>query len=243
MISMSAIGEIIFRMSSRVCWRCETKAHMTLEGDVHRIAHNAGSSSYVLCGLYLCNECRYPSVALANRQGHPNSDRDWLDGRMPDKPKITWFPLRGLAREFPDVPEHIASAASEAYECHSIGAHRAAGAMARAVIEATAKDKGITKGRLIDKIEEMESQGLIRGHIKVAAHEVRHLGNDMAHGDFIEPVDETETAETLELMSEILNEVYQSPAKIARRQAARQAKATAQATWRAPGRAAPPEAT
>ena len=99
--------------------------------------------------------------------------------------------------------------------------------MARSVIEATAKNKGIATGRLVDKIEELEKRSLIRPHIKDAAHEVRHLGNDMAHGDFIDPVTEEETAETLELMSEILNEVYQSPAKIGRRAAARAAKKTA----------------
>ena len=36
-------------------------------------------------------------------------------------------------------------------------------------------------------------------------------------GDFTDPVDETEAAKFLELMSEILKEVYQSPAKINRR--------------------------
>jgi hypothetical protein len=59
------------------------------------------------------------------------------------------------------VLEHIASAASEAYECQSIGAHRAARSLARAVVEAIAKHKGITQGRLVDKIEEMEQQDLI----------------------------------------------------------------------------------
>jgi uncharacterized protein Yka (UPF0111/DUF47 family) len=96
--------------------------------------------------------------------------------------------------------------------------------MARAGIESTAQDKKITKGSLFANIEEKQKQGLIRPHIKEAAHEVRHLGNDMAHGEFIDPVSKEEIAETLELMSEILNEVYQSPAKITRRQAARQAR-------------------
>jgi Domain of unknown function (DUF4145) len=128
------------------------------------------------------------------------------------------------------VPSHIASAASEAYVCQSVDAYRGAGALGRAVVEAVAKDKGITESRLVDKIEKMEKLHLIRPDIRDGAHEVRPLGNDMAHGDFIDPVDETETAETLELMSEILNEVYQSPAKIARRQVARQAKGTAKST-------------
>jgi len=139
-------------------------------------------------------------------------------------PEIKWVPVTGTGRPFEDVPTHIASAASEAYECHSIGAHRGAGSLARAVIEATAKDKGITSGNLQSKIEQMEQMDHIRPHIRDAAHEVRHLGNDMAHGDFVQPVTEEETAEVLELMGEILNEVYQSPAKISARRAAREAK-------------------
>ena len=54
--------------------------------------------------------------------------------------------------------------------------------LARAVIEATAKDQGIAKGTLHDKIEAMATNGLIRTMIKDAAHGVRELGNEMAHG-------------------------------------------------------------
>jgi hypothetical protein len=228
--TLSSISVMISRMASRVCWHCGAKTHMSLNGEPQLIewSTDARGQAVLMCGLFLCDECRRPSVGLAIRtKNHTSNVSAWLKGDLQDKPKIIWLPANAIGRDFPDVPEHIASAASEAYECHSIGAHRAAGAMARAVIEATAKDKRITKGPLIDKIEEMARQDLIRPHIRDAAHEVRHLGNDMAHGDFIDPIDETETAETLELISEILNEVYQSPAKIARRRAARQAKATA----------------
>jgi hypothetical protein len=157
---------------------------------------------------------------------HRRSSDSRLIDRLIEGPtaEVTWVPLQASGRDFPNVPQHIASAASEAYECHSVQAYRAAGSLARAVVEATARHKGITSGTLQNKIEEMERQDLIRPHIKEAAHEVRHLGNDMAHGDFIQPVTEEETAEVLELMAEILNEVYQSPAKIAKRQAARVAK-------------------
>ena len=48
---------------------------------------------------------------------------------------------------FPDVPSEIAAAASEAYRGRMVAnANRAAILLARSVIEATAKDKGITKG-------------------------------------------------------------------------------------------------
>lgn len=54
--------------------------------------------------------------------------------------------------------------------------------LARAVIEATAKAKEITTGTLYKKIEKMHEQGLLSELVRDQAHEVRYLGNDMAHG-------------------------------------------------------------
>ncbi|MEU3649471.1 DUF4145 domain-containing protein [Lentzea sp. NPDC034063] len=134
---------------------------------------------------------------------------------------LRWVPAKGQPKPFDDVPEHIAAAASEAHQCHSIGAHRAAVQLARSVVEATAKEKGITTGQLVAKIDQMQAQGLLRAHITEAAHEIRHLGNEMAHGDFVQPVTDEESEEILGLMGEILHEVFQSPARVARRQQAR----------------------
>lgn len=128
----------------------------------------------------------------------------------------TWTPRFGVRRDFPDVPEHIASAASEAVDCHNAGAFRASGALARAVVEATAKEKKLVGGDLWQKIEKMKDLGLIREFVREAAHEVRHFGNNMAHGDFVDSVSEADSAEALDLMSEVLVEVYQSPARVAR---------------------------
>ncbi|MBU5868948.1 DUF4145 domain-containing protein, partial [Vibrio cholerae O1] len=74
-------------------------------------------------------------------------------------------------------------------------AGRGAVILARAVIEATAKDKGITNGNLYAKIDQLHISGLIREHIKEAAHEVRLGGNDVAHGDILSgPFSHEETA-------------------------------------------------
>lgn len=105
-----------------------------------------------------------------------------------------------------------------------MGAFRAVGSLARAVVEATAKDKGITTGRLADKIDALAQAGHVREHTKEQAHEVRHFGNDMAHGDFTDPVTQEEAEEVIELMAEVLDEVYQSPARLAARKQARLAK-------------------
>ena len=57
--------------------------------------------------------------------------------------------------------------------------------------------------------------------IKDEAHEIRYLGNDMAHGDFTEPVSEEDADDMLGFLATFLNYVYQMPAAIRRRQEAR----------------------
>lgn len=91
-------------------------------------------------------------------------------------------------------------------------------------MEATAKDRDITKGQLHEKIDALAAADLIRPSIQAAAHEVRHFGNEVAHGDFVQDTTAEESAEALELMAMVLREVYQEAAAVARVQAARQAR-------------------
>lgn len=115
---------------------------------------------------------------------------------------------------FEDVPAHIASAAGEAYKGASIGNHMSAILMARTVLEASAKEKGITSGSLLAKIDALAAESLIRADTKEAAHAIREFGNDMAHGDISDPVDADDAEEVLVLMSEVLNELFQGPARV-----------------------------
>jgi hypothetical protein len=184
---------------------------------------DSDSDAQLIQGAFVCDECSLMSIGfiVTRRSRYAEEPADRLDGAGGN---VRWLPPKGPGREFEDVPSHIAQAASEAYEVESIGAHRAAALMARSVVEATAKEKGIASGTLFAKIDAMRADDLIREHVKEAAHEIRHLGNDMAHGDFIDPVTEEEAVEVLDLMAEILHEVFQSPAKIEARKAARLAK-------------------
>lgn len=176
---------------------------------------------------YICPNCQRINIATESQDGLATSptrapkekaqDREWGQS-------ASWLPKLGTSREFPDVPEQIAGAAAEATLCWSMGAYRAVGSLARAVIEATAKDKDAGGSHLAARIDALASAGYIREHTKEQAHEIRHFGNDMAHGDFAGPVDEEEAAEVIELMSEVLNEVYQSPARLGRVRQARMAK-------------------
>jgi len=170
---------------------------------------------------FKCDECRHISIAIAP---YPTSGGAGIPQGYLESNIKTWLPLSGAGNDYPDVPPHIAAAASEAHLCFSVNAHRAAVLLARSVIEASAKEKEITSGRLVDKIDKMHEQGLIRLPVKEGAHEVRYLGNDMAHGDFVEPVEAEEAEEVLALMAEVLHDVFQQDARVARLREARKAR-------------------
>jgi len=85
--------------------------------------------------------------------------------------------------------------------------------LARAVIEATAKDRGVTNGSLSQKIDKLHERGYIRTYLRDGAHEVRYTGNDMAHGDFPDTISSRDAEVLLQLMGEVLMEVYQDPAR------------------------------
>ena len=120
-----------------------------------------------------------------------------------------WPPSYG-GKAFPDVPEHIGAAANEAHVALSAGAPRAAIAIARAVVEATAKAHNVVKGNLMQKIDKLAEAGDISEHMRTAAHEIRFAGNEVAHGDLAEePITADEAREVLDLMA-----VYQEPAQV-----------------------------
>jgi hypothetical protein len=172
-----------------------------------------GDVFYTYTATFQCSneECHRLSIATVSRQtgyAHPKQD-------MAREPNLSWEPMDIPRREFPDVPDQIASTAAEAHKCLAIRAYRGAVALARAVVEATAKDKGITSGPLVKKIDEMHTQGLIRDITRELAHEIREGGNEIAHGDLgDEPMPSDDAEAIVALMDEILEEVYQGPARM-----------------------------
>lgn len=217
------------------CGHCGALANMTSKLDRDHVA-TTDDSTFHHERVYECDGCHRLSILTVtldqpkhmqatqgtNRAGSYSSDP--LGWEIQAAGNAHWTPVKGFRREFEDVPPHIAQAASEATLCHSTGAYRAGGSLARAVVEATAKDKKANGKNLEARIDALASAGHIREHTKEQAHEIRHFGNGMAHGDFADPVSEEESAEVLELMSEVLNEVYQSPARLAKVKAAREAR-------------------
>lgn len=180
-----------------------------------------------IMGCFRCDGCGALNIAIAKGRPGAEGPLKWLAARK----NVEWQPQPAAEQpdwDFPDVPAQIAEAASEAYACwYHADAYRAAVIMARAVIEAAAKDKGILKGSLFEKIDAMSD--MIRPHVRQGAHEVRLLGNDMAHGDLADDVSAEDAELVLRLMSEVLDDVYQPPARVAQAKAAREAKKAQQA--------------
>ena len=218
-------------MATIICGWCKEKCHMTAVGKPvtqRLIGFGSREDRWVADAAYTCDGCHRMNVVTWTTT-HDLSGR-WLedyghDGGPQDYEDARWSPTPGHNKGFPDVPEHIAGAATEAWLCHTAGATRGACALARAVVEATAKQKGITGGNLVGKIEALAEAGLIRVAVRDQAHEIRHIGNDVAHGDLTDKISVEDSAEVLELMGEVLNEVFQAPARADRLKAAREARA------------------
>ena len=135
----------------------------------------------------------------------------------------SYWPENVSKKNFPDVPESLANAAGEAHVCLRAGSPHGAVAVARAVLEAVAKDKGIVKGSLKVKIDALRAAGLISEAMKEAAEEIRFAGNEAAHGDLVgEQLNVEDADEIVSLMDSILERVYQEPAQVERIRAKRE---------------------
>lgn len=212
-------------MASTHCAYCRRYVHMTPRWAEQMTwrqddANGTYSTTKILQGIAICDNCKRASLGYATDFSVASTDQTRNLAATADA-NITWVPRVGEAPLFEDVPPHIAAAAAEAHACSSISARMAAILMARTVVEATAKEKGVMSGTLFAKIDELAKQDLIRGSTKDAAHEIRHLGNDMAHGDLADEPSNDDVTDVLALMDEVLNEVFQGPARTARVRARR----------------------
>ena len=191
-------------MATTTCGWCGTNTHYSGTGTVTQgpAGHFQAYSCDECNGILVRHNKRLPSVRTA---GPINSVPQYVS---------VWAPQHVEGQDFPDVPAHIAEAASEAHKSRSIGNLKSAILMARTVVEATAKNKQVTEGSLFKKIDDMHAKGIIQEFTKQTAHGIRDLGNDMAHGDIELPIDSDDADMVLEFMDAFLAEVFQTPAKL-----------------------------
>lgn len=227
-------------MASRICWHCQKYTHLTQIGDPRSADGPTVAEPSTWFACFQCDNCRYYSTGkltvhedtkwlceqlnipytYSTSELRPKAVKRLFDGMDAD---IEWIPVTALGKEYENVDnETVKDSASEAYSCYSIRAYRAAILMARSVCEAIAKDQGFGEGNLQKKIAQMEERKLISPMVKQQADEIRYFGNDMAHGDFAQPVSAEDAHEVLNFLDVLIDAVYQQPAKLQAMQTARE---------------------
>ncbi len=157
-----------------------------------------------------CNACMYPVVGgmTHDLQGGP--------------PTLLWHePQKVVSVEFPDVPEHIASDASEAFRCSGVSAWRATVAIARRSVQAAAIEQGAPDKKLQHQIEWLDEERKITPQMREMAEEIRLSGNDGAHPDKdgLKDVDREQAEAVLIFLEDFLRHLYQVPARLERARA------------------------
>ena len=206
-------------MAETTCGRCGKYSHMTSIG-VPTVEEAIDSLDVRIENTFRCDRCRLLNlggIELPERPPNMGSEPHVASFWSKTQPQY-WHPKFVTGQDYPDVPDHVATPASEAHSCQSIGASMSAILMARSVIEAVAKDKGIETGSLFKKIDALQEKGLINEFARQTAHTIRTFGNDMAHGDFTVEVDDADAVGVLTFMDYILREVYQAPSELLRLQ-------------------------
>jgi len=120
-------------------------------------------------------------------------------------------PMRPVDTAF--IPDGVAGYFKEAHDAFSIGAYRAVLLLVRSVIEATAKDRKVTTGTLVEKINKLDEEGHIRRGTRDMAHALRILGNDMAHGNIDEVPSQEDADDALTIARFVLDDVYVADAR------------------------------
>lgn len=141
---------------------------------------------------------------------HPGNIAVALGAKMKD---VKWSPPSMLEADTRFLPENVGAFLQEAHNTVAVGAYRGTLLLVRSVIEATAKDRGITKGNLLQKIDALREGEHIRSGTKDMAHALRILGNDMAHGDIAEAPTEEDAIDALTIAQFVLDDVYVADAR------------------------------
>ena len=81
----------------------------------------------IWAAFFKCDYCGYPNIALMAAyvdDGFDRFDANSVFSKNDGSQPFVWLPDEPLGKEFEDVPQHIADAASEAYACFSIRSYR-----------------------------------------------------------------------------------------------------------------------
>jgi len=169
-----------------------------------------------------CNGCRLGIVVIedlyAGGERYGNSGTWKWHG-------IHWWPTPGSTSLDAEVPTTVSDAYNEGMRCLSAGAPNGAVAMFRTALTWIVDDKGSAaakgKGDLKDKVKQMVSDGGLPSTLGNWADHVRLYGNSGVHPDLFGEVELDEAKDVARLTETLIDLLYVTPARIAKRQAER----------------------
>ena len=109
------------------------------------------------------------------------------------------------------IPEHIRNDLIEAKICFSVNAFRGCAVLARRALQSACLDRGASKDKLVNQVEEVASKGIITNDLKEWANVVRWVANDAAHPDK-QAVTKEDSEDVLKLAEQFLYVIYVAPA-------------------------------
>lgn len=126
---------------------------------------------------------------------------------------------RGISS--PQTPPPVAFYLDQAYRSRSRGAHTAAAAMYRAALEQLLEEQGFPGNTLRDRIQAViDAEPAWLAHLdEPLMTALRRLGNRAVHGDLAEQagIDRALVHDAEHLLSDVLDEIYEAPARRAAR--------------------------
>lgn len=189
------------------CPVCKHRTHHLVLGEG---ANTSPDEEYYYSATYRvvkCCGCDHVSFDLeVFEEGNVEYDQDGYEMIVPVH---TAFPEKENSIE-PlhswEIPSLISRAYSESVEALNNGSLLLASIGFRATIEALCIEKGITKGNLEKKIDELSKKGIITALDCERLHAARFMGNESAHQ--MEKPDKEHVLTVLEVINNILNNLY-----------------------------------
>ncbi len=121
------------------------------------------------------------------------------------------YPPERIDVDRSNIPAAVLDRLEEAIACHAAGAHRAAGAMLRATIEAICDDRGASGADLRARVVALAGSSNVREEYVTALESLRLLGDDSVGAMIrdLDDADDTSIRDAIEVVKSVLNVVYQ----------------------------------
>ncbi|WP_339141512.1 DUF4145 domain-containing protein [Croceitalea sp. MTPC5] len=106
-----------------------------------------------------------------------------------------------------NCPKIVINPYQEAIKCYRANAYDACAIMCRKGIEAICIDKGEKKGKLVSRLENLNSKGILENTLFDWANELRLIGNDGAHSHDLS-VGQEDAKDSLDFFEALITYLY-----------------------------------